>query len=99
VPVIVPEEPSATPEPVPDYQPDDGPLTDSQIKQIRTRSNRPKTYRATTKTTTPAPVVTPDEPAVQDAPVGDFVGVPAEPDADVLLKPPKLAKVTMPTFN
>jgi hypothetical protein len=87
------------PEPGPGYAPDDGPLTDSQIKQIKTRSNRPKTYRATTKTTTPAPEITPVETEIQDTPVGDFVGVPAEPDADALLKPSKLAKVTMPTFE
>jgi hypothetical protein len=88
------------PEPGPGYAPDDGPLTDSQIKQIRTRSNRPKTYRATTKTTTPAPAVTPDEPVAQVLPVGDFIGVPAEPDPDSLLKKAKnLPKVTMPTFD
>jgi hypothetical protein len=107
--VTIPEEPITEvdpyvadvtiPEPGPGYAPDDGPLIDSQIKQIRTRSNRPKTYRATTKTTTPAPVITPVETETQDTPVGDFVGVPAEPDADALLKPSKLAKVTMPTFN
>jgi len=112
VPVSVPEEPITAPdpyvadvtmpEPGPGYAPDDGPLTDSQIKQIRTRSNRPRAYRATTKkiTTTPAPVVTPDESVIQEMPVGDFVGVPAEPDPDSLLKQAKsLPKVKMPTFD
>jgi hypothetical protein len=82
------------------YERDDEPLTDNQIKQIRTRSNRPRTYRATTKTTTPAPAVTPDEPAAQEMPIGDFVGVPAEPDPDELLKKAKnLPQVMMPTFE
>ena len=83
------------------YEQDDEPLTDNQIKQIRTRSNRPRTYRATTKkTTTPAPEVTTDEPAAQEMPIGDFVGVPAEPDPDTLLKKAKnLPKVTMPSFD
>jgi len=108
--VTVPEEPITAPdsyvadvtvpEPGPGYAPDDGPLTDSQIKQIRTRSNRPKTYRATTKTTTPAPAIIPDEPVAQVLPIGDFIGVPAEPDPDSLLKKAKnLPKVTMPTFE
>jgi len=85
------------------YEQDDGPLTDTQIKQIRTRSNRPRAYRATTKkTTTPAPVVIPDEPVAQEMPIGDFVGVPAEPDPDpdpLLKKAKSLPKVKMPTFD
>ena len=82
------------------YEQDDGPLTDNQIKQIRTRSNRPKTYRATTKTTTPAPAIIPNEPVTQEMPIGDFIGVPAEPDPDALLKKAKnLPKVTIPTFD
>jgi hypothetical protein len=94
VPVTVPEEPITAPEPEPGYAPDDGPLTDNQIKQIKIRSNRPRTYRATTKKTTPTQV---DMPAVEP---GEFVGVPAEPDPDSLLEKSKAAvKVTMPTFN
>jgi hypothetical protein len=94
VPVTVPEEPIPAPEPEPSYAPDDGPLTDNQIKQIKIRSNRPRTYRATTKKTTPTQV---DMPAVEP---GEFVGVPAEPDPDALLEKSKAAvKVTMPTFN
>jgi len=82
------------PEPVINYEPDDGPLTDNQIKQIKTRSNRPRTYRATTKKTPPAQVDTPTT-----AP-GEFIGVPAEPDPDSVLKQPNtVPKVTMPTFN
>jgi hypothetical protein len=91
----------------PGYTPDDGPLTDDQINQIKesvrqpkTRSNRPGTYRATTKQTTPAPIETPVEPVVQEMPIGDFIGVPAEPDPDSLLKKSKnLPKVTMPSFD
>jgi hypothetical protein len=92
---------------MPNPVPDDGPLTDDQINQIKesvrqpkTRSNRPGTYRATTKQTTPAPVETSVEPVVQEMPIGDFIGVPAEPDPDSLLKKSKnLPKVTMPSFD
>jgi hypothetical protein len=110
-PVIVQEVPAPyvadITEHVPDYAPDDGPLTDDQTNQIKetvkqpsTRSNRPRTYRATTKKTTPAPAATPIETVVQDLPIGDFVGVPAEPDPDALLKKSKnLPKVTMPSFD
>jgi hypothetical protein len=94
VPVTVPEEPITAPEPGPGYALDDGPLTDNQSKQIKIRSNRPRTYRATTKKSTPTQV---DTPAVEP---GEFVGVPAEPDPDSLLEKSKAAvKVTMPTFN
>jgi hypothetical protein len=90
---------ATVPDPEPQYQPDDGSLTNDQIKQIRTRSNRPRTYRATTKKTksvqedsSPAPV----------PPLKDFVGIPAEPDSDTLLdksNPVAKAKVTMSTFG
>jgi hypothetical protein len=113
VPVTVLEEPITAPdpyvayvsEPEPSYAPDDGPLTDNQIDQIRTRSNRPRAYRATTKkittTTTPAPVIITDDPVEQPvAPIGDFAGVPAEPDPEESLKKAKnLPKVMMPTFE
>jgi hypothetical protein len=106
VPVLVPKEPVEEPaETPPLYVADDGPLLDSQINQIRTRSNRPRAYRATTKktttTTTPAPAVIIDTPAEQPVvPVGDFAGVPAEPDPEESLKKAKnLPKVMMPTFE
>jgi hypothetical protein len=89
------------PDPVPDYAPDDGALTQTQIEQvkkIRTRSNRPGTYRATTKKAKSLPE---DSSEVALPPPGEFVGVPAEPDPE-LETPPKskiLAKVTMPTFD
>jgi hypothetical protein len=103
VPVFVPEAPiEKSVEAPPLYVADDGPLSDSQITQIRARSNRPRTYRATTKkittTTTPAPVIITDEPGEQ--PVGDFMGVPAQPDPEESLKKTKnLPKVMMPTFE
>jgi len=86
----------------PEYKKDDGPLTDEQIDQIkesvrkpRPRSNRPGTYRATTKKSAPV-----QEEEIITIPPGEFVGVPAEPDPDLLLEKAKpAAKVTMPTFN
>jgi hypothetical protein len=95
------------PETGPGYDIDDGPLTNEQVEQIKesvkkhkVKFSRSVIYRATTKTTTPAPEITPDEPAAQEMPIGDFIGVPAEPDPDALLKKAKnLPKVMMPTFE
>ena len=90
------------------YEQDDGPLTNEQVVQIKesvkkhkVKFSRSGTYRATTKqTTTPAPAIITDETVAQEMPVGDFVGVPAEPDPDPLLKKAKsLPKVKMPTFD
>jgi cytochrome c oxidase subunit IV len=86
---------------VPEYEKDDGPLSDVQIDQIkesvkktRPRSNRPGAYKATTKR--PKPVQQDPAPVA----LGEFVGVAAEPDPDALLEKSKsVAKVTMPTFN
>jgi len=111
IPVTVTEEPITTPDPyvadvtvpdpVPNYAPDDGALTQAQIEQvkkIKTRSNRPRTYRATTKK---AKSLLEDSSEVALPPPGEFVGVPAEPDPEPETSPKSktLAKVTMPTFN